>query len=828
MGIPEGTFIAASCLVSLMGFDQAIMKGLLDMLSEETVTVEVASSGDDAEDEYTSECVKQTLQMTSPSSRWWDATVRVTMSLPYFGTMERVANLSLAHCAAAVGSVELLHKCKDPHELLEMSCDATTLHLAACFDHIFYVSQLSGMSITPFELRVALSRCDKEKRSIMHYACSNGHTTFLHVVLDQNPYMNNVIPLLQMSDANGCTPTACAVVDNHVDVLRLLDSRHLFKEHTVHFIVHNEDDKIFTVEMSLAHLACEYGCTDVLEFLHDKKCALSVASSEHRTPAMVAAMFGKLKIIKLLYSWGISMETVPEMAIACMHCGILQYLAKGGVDITVKGREMLKMEEMLRELVTTELTQSSCSLGRRAITFTGTTTQTSADSIYVPQPRSTVSEEQSTENAQQLKQAGRPSNALSADCTLHISADSFCGSYSEIGQKGIPEGIFIATCYLVSLMGLDQAIMKGLLDMLTEETVTVEVVLTGDDAQDKYTSECVMQALQMTSPSSRWWDATVRVTMSLPYFGTVERVGNLSLAHCAAAVGSVELLHKCKDPHELLETSCDASTLHLAACFDHIFYVSQFSGITPFELRVALSRRDKKKRSIMHYACSNGNTAFLHVVLEHLPYKNMVIPLLQMSDANGCTPTACAVVGNHVDVLRLLEDRHLFNDQPVHFIVHNEDGKIFNVETSLAHLACEYGCTEVLEFLHEKDCTLDRPNSERRTPAMVATMFGKLKIIKLLLGWGISMETVPEMGIACMQCGILQYLAESGVDVTLKGREMLKMEEVKLAATQPPKQTVSAAEVEAALNVLAAAHLRKCHGESSCVRCTLSLYDFMI
>ena len=254
--------------------------------------------------------------------------------------------------------------------------------------------------------------------------------------------------------------------------------------------------------------------------------------------------------------------------------------------------------------------------------------------------------------------------------------------------------------------------------MLTEETVTVEVPSSGNDAQDKYTSECVMQALQMTSPSSRWRDVTVRVTMFVRYFGAERRIKNLSLAHCAAAVGSVELLHKCKDPHELLETSCDASTLHLAACFDHIFYVSQFAGmaITPFELRVAITRSDVGKRSIMHYACSNGHTTFLHVVLEHLPYKNMVTPLLQMSDANGCTPTACAVVDNHVDVLRLLDSRHLFKNLPVHFIVHDDVDKVFNVETSLAHLACEYGCTDVLEFLHEKDCTLDRPNSERRTP----------------------------------------------------------------------------------------------------------------
>ena len=92
----------------------------MDMLTEETVTVEVPSSGNDAQDKYTSDCVKQTLQMTSPSSRWWDAAVRVTMFVPYFGAERRIANLSLAHCAAAVGSVELLHKCNDPHELLEM------------------------------------------------------------------------------------------------------------------------------------------------------------------------------------------------------------------------------------------------------------------------------------------------------------------------------------------------------------------------------------------------------------------------------------------------------------------------------------------------------------------------------------------------------------------------------------------------------------------------------------------------------------------------------------------------------------------------------------
>ena len=316
--------------------------------------------------------------------------------------------------------------------------------------------------------------------------------------------------------------------------------------------------------------------------------------------------------------------------------------------------------------------------------------------------------------------------------------------------------------------------------------------------------------------------------MFVPYFGTVERVGNLSLAHCVAAVGSVELLHKCKDPHELLEMTRDTTTLRLAACIDHSFHVTAFAGmsITPFELRVALSRSDKKKRSIMHYACGNGNTTFLHVVLEHLPYKNMVIPLLQMSDANGCTPTACAVVSNRTCCACWTVGTCSKSSQCISSFITTT--KYFNVETSLAHLACEYGCTDVLEFLHEKDCTLDRPNSERRTPAMVATMFGKLRIIKLLLSWGISMETVPEMAVACMQCGILQYLAESGVDVTLKGREMLKMEEVKLAATQPPKQTVSAAEVEAALNVLPAAHLRKCRGESSCVRCTLSLYDFMI
>ena len=399
---------------------------------------------------------------------------------------------------------------------------------------------------------------------------------------------------------------------------------------------------------------------------------------------------------------------------------------------------------------------------------------------------------------------------------------------------GVPEGTFIAASCLVSFMGFDQAIMKGLSDMLTEETVTVEVPSTGDDAQDEYNSECAKQALQMTSPSSRWRDATARVTIFVPFFGRVERITNLSLAHCAAAVGSVELLHKCEDQHELLEMSYDASTLHLAACFDHIFYVSQFAGmaITPYELRVALTRSDEMKRSIMHYACSNGRSYLLSYILDHLPYKNMVIPLLQMSDANGCTPTACAVVGNHVDVLRLLDSRHLFKDHTVHFIVHNEDDK---VTTSLAHLACEYGCTAVLEFLHEKECELDRVNSEGRTPAMVATMFGKLKIIKLLLSWGISMNTVPEMAIACMQCGILQYLAKNSVDITEKGRDMLKLQEVKhemdergakLAATQPPKQTVASGVsrvvgswdgeywVEAARVLLAAGHKYKLDGDS--------------
>ena len=375
---------------------------------------------------------------------------------------------------------------------------------------------------------------------------------------------------------------------------------------------------------------------------------------------------------------------------------------------------------------------------------------------------------------------------------------------SEDRGMGVPEGTFIAASCLVSLMGGDQSIMKRILGMLTEETVTVEVPSTGNDAQDKYTSECVKQELQMTSPSSQWWDTTVRVTISVPYFGTVEHVANLSLAHCAAAVGSVELLYKCKDPHVLLEMACDATTLHLAACFDHIFYLSQFSGmaITPYELRVALSRPDKKKRSIMHYACSNGHTTFLNVALGHLPYKNMLTPLLQMSDANGCTPTSCAVVGNHVDVLRLLDSRHLFKDHTVYLNDNNNDDKISNVAASLAHLACEYGCANVLEFLHEKNCDLDRLSSKGRTPAMVAAKSGKLKIIKLLLSWKVSMETVPEMAIAWIRCDILQCLADSGVDVTPIGRDVLKMEEVKremdergakLAATQPPKQTVSAA-----------------------------------
>ena len=86
---------------------------------------------------------------------------------------------------------------------------------------------------------------------------------------------------------------------------------------------------------------------------------------------------------------------------------------------------------------------------------------------------------------------------------------------------------------------------------------------------------------------------------------------------------------------------------------------------------------------------------------------------------------------------------------------------------------------------------------------------------------------------AC-QCGILQYLADSGIDVTCIGRDMLKMEEVKremeergakLAATQPPKQTVSAAVcrvveswdgeywVEAACKLLPAAQKWKCSGD---------------
>ena len=401
---------------------------------------------------------------------------------------------------------------------------------------------------------------------------------------------------------------------------------------------------------------------------------------------------------------------------------------------------------------------------------------------------------------------------------------------------GVPEGVFIAASCLVSCFGLDQAIMKGLFEMLTEETVTAEVPLTGDDAQDEYTSKCVKQALQMTSPSSRWWDATVRVTMPLPYFGTVMRVANLSVAHCAAAVGSVELLIVC-DPHSLLDMPCDTTTLHVAACFNHIFYMSLFSGmaITPFELRVALSRQDKEKRSIMHYACSNGHSYLVSYILGRLPFKNMVTPLLQTTDANGCAPDACAVVGNNVDVLRLLDRRHLFKEHTVHFIVHYDDGKTGTVATSLAHLACEYGCTDVLEFLHEKGCNLGAVSSEGRTPAMVAAMFGKLKIIKLLLSWNVSMDTVPEMAIACTQSGILQFLANSGVDVTPKGRDMLKMEEVKremdergakLAATQPPKQTVSAAVsrvveswdgeywVEAARVLLAAGHKYKLTGDS--------------
>ena len=328
----------------------------------------------------------------------------------------------------------------------------------------------------------------------------------------------------------------------------------------------------------------------------------------------------------------------------------------------------------------------------------------------------------------------------------------------------------------------------------------------------------------------------MRVTISLWYFGNVEHVANLSLAHCAAAVGSVELLYKC-NPHELLEASCNATTMHLAASFGNLFYVSQFSGtaITPFELRVALSRPDQKKRSIMHYACGNGHSCFVAHVSDHLPYKNMVIPLLHTSDANGCTPTACAVVGNHADVLRLLDSRHLFKEQPIHFTVNNDDGKIIVLQTSLAHFACEYGCTDVLQFLHEKNCNLQSVNGEGRTPAMVAAMFNKHEVIKLLVSWKVSMETVPEMAIACMQCDILQCLANSGNDITAKGRDMLMMEDVKcdmisrgakLAIAEPPEQTVSAAVpriveswdgeywVEAARKLLAAGHQYKHGGDA--------------
>ena len=335
----------------------------------------------------------------------------------------------------------------------------------------------------------------------------------------------------------------------------------------------------------------------------------------------------------------------------------------------------------------------------------------------------------------------------------------------ERQRRSVPEGTLIATCYLVSLMGLDQAIMKWLLDMLTEETVTVEVPSTGDDAQDKFTSECVKQVLQMTSPSSRWWDATMRVTMFVPYFGAERRVGNLSLAHCAAAVGSVELLHKSVSIGEM-STGAAFSLLHAASAFGHSLYFPDLAlqmNTNAFECQ--LTQLDEWSCSIMHYAASNGHSWVLATSLSHYPISSA---LLHHCDSRGCPPIVSAVVGRRLGVLSLLLP--LCSDQSIHFC--SESG--YFVTTSLCHFACEYGFTSAIHALAEARYGLSMINSDGRTPAMLAAFFGFKDTLEALHERGANMEGVEETALCCSDFTILAYLSSAGLLQTTAGRKALQ------------------------------------------------------
>ena len=191
-----------------------------------------------------------------------------------------------------------------------------------------------------------------------------------------------------------------------------------------------------------------------------------------------------------------------------------------------------------------------------------------------------------------------------------------------------------------------------------------------------------------------------------------------SLLHVACSRGHVDVARYLVRTHHLepAATRKDGTTPLVAACYKGQLEAAKF---LIEELGCDPTLRSETEGFLLHAACSNGCLE----LVRYLVNTHRLDPTVTMG--YGETPVHMASSHGHLDVVRyLVEELNCALD------VRDAGGN-----TPL-HVSAQEGSHEVVQYLLEKKCDPEAKNNHGCTPLLLASIYGKSNVAKVLLNTG--------------------------------------------------------------------------------------------
>ena len=186
--------------------------------------------------------------------------------------------------------------------------------------------------------------------------------------------------------------------------------------------------------------------------------------------------------------------------------------------------------------------------------------------------------------------------------------------------------------------------------------------------------------------------------------------------HLACAIGHSGIVHILitNGASMYVRDSYNNAPIHRAAAMGHVSIVDML--ITEFGCDPTI--RGYQGRSLLHFACGNGNATFVEVVIQ----RKWFDPIFDR-DACGLTLLHIAALCGHKEVINMLIS--IFNC-PI-------DCKTEAAKTPL-HVACVNGHTKIVKLLVlEHSADLNARNLQNDSPFHLAARFGHTNLIKILI-----------------------------------------------------------------------------------------------